>query len=597
MNVLQESAKEDLVKKLTELIGSTETIYTHIAEEYPKLLDEFEAGFKNSDSQISLIAAEGGNGLDALHLIMERTKSCIQQAYDSFRNLNTSDAQLLEMLKESIRNLDILDELIAGITFNTEEMELISLNAMVVALKAGHEGGGFSHVTDELRRISAKTITEAKRLTQEGGEIQSFFQEIQRASDSISREQEEIFSRFGTGLFSNFSTIESNLSGIVDFFKQLRSRAGDIREPLLRMMEAVQTQDIIRQTAEQIVVTLDEIREIDLSTSVEDRDDLLLDELTFLEQVSLLGANMLSEIAATIDKNSEVFRENISLVQDAVTRIEQERDQFIARQIEGSGSADGIHSLFQRSEQELSLMLKDARRVPKLKQTLRNTNGAFVARIQELEERLERFSVLVGRFRNIHVAARIEVAKRSILHGMEQTVDEMRGLTERINGDVEQAAETTKSFIETTQGALKGFNASYNEESEMVASFSSEIQRLYAQLRSTNDEIVNTMKSFSLFSYRFRELIDAGQNDTAELFNLSRRARYIQEIFERTATSARSRKSHLLQERGLEEWEIIEHRLQEIVERFTIYAHKAQAGEIGGFTVEGGTEEGEVTFF
>ena len=497
MNVLQESAKTDLVKKLSDLIEETETIYTAIAEEYPKIQQEVENGFSRSDNQISLIAAEGGNGLDALHTIMENTRECIQGAHKSFSDLSDNDARMLDILKKSISRLDTLEELINNITFNTEEMELISLNAMVVALKAGHEGGGFSHVTDELRRISAKTISEAKNLTNEGKQIQNYFEEVQNTADSIAQEQEHIFSQFGIKLFEKFNTIETRLTAIVEFFTTLRSRANEIREPLFKMTEAVQSQDLIRQTIDQIKLTLGQIQNIDTSIDDETQNSLLLDEYTFLEQVSNLGAYLLEEITKTITDNSETFKTGITQVHEIVEKIEQERDLFVTRQIEGADSEDGIYDLFQHSEEDLATMLRDTRKVPKLKQAMRTSNNAFIGRIQGLEEGFQKFTTMVGRFRNIHVAARIEVAKRQILKEMQSTVQEMRSLTENIIADVEKALETTKDFIETAQEAETGFRESYRVEINLAESFSLEIQRLYKHLKTTNDEIVATMKSFT----------------------------------------------------------------------------------------------------
>ena len=43
--------------------------------------------------------------------------------------------------------------------------------------------------------------------------------------------------------------------------------------------------------------------------------------------------------------------------------------------------------------------------------------------------------------------------------------------------------------------------------------------------------------------------------------------------------------------------EAIHEKLKTIINGFTIYTHKKVAGDLGGFEVEGGTEEGEVTFF
>ena len=597
MKVLNEAAKTDLFQKLSELIEDTEVTYTTLADIYPRMQQEVNDGFARSDEQISLIAAEGGNGLDALHMIMDKTKECINNAHSSFTDLSGEDLRLLEILKQSIGRLDILESLINNITFNTEEMELISLNAMVVALKAGHEGGGFSHVTDELRRVSSRTINDAKLLTQEGKQIQAYFEDVQNTADSIARQQDVIFSRFGMKLFEHFKTIEERLTAIVTFFTELRSRAEDIRASLYTIMEAVQSQDLIRQTIDHIKLALDRVQDIDMSNSSENQEDLILDEYSYLEQVSNLGAFLLENISATIMENSETFSTGIHSIRTTVEDIESTRNSFVVRQIEGANTERGISQLLMESEEELEIMLRDTRKVPKLKQTMRTANSSFIGRIQGLEEGFQNFASLIGRYRNINVAARIEVAKRQILKGMQATVHEMRELTDKIFTDVEKSLETTKDFIETAQQAESGFRDSYRMENILVDSFTDEIQQLYGKLKTTNDEIVATMQGFSLFTYQFRELFATTEAGSVRLKNLSQKARSIMELFERTARNAASRKERLLKEQGLTSWDIKEQRLQDTVKQFTIYAHKARAGEIAGFDVEEGITEGEVTFF
>ena len=585
----------ELVEQLESFITDTGELYTRIAEAYPRMLQEFDAGLRESDRQISLIAAEGGNGLDALHTIMGRTRTCIQEAYDSFSALSRDDSRSLDLLKESIQRLDTLDELIGRITFQTEEIELISLNAMVVALKAGHEGGGFSHITDELRRISARTITQATSLNTEGVQIKAYFDDVRSSAARIAAEQETIFARFRERLSNNSTTIEERLTSVVDFFKTLRGRACGIRDPLMEMTECIQNQDIIRQTIEQIITALKDAPPVESgATGISEEERL--DELSFLEQVSRLGASLLDEIAAKIRRNSEAFHTNVAAIRRSVEGIEEERDGFIAEQIEGTVN-DGIHDLFRRSEEELNGILKDARRVPKLKQFMRTTNARFVSRIEALEEGFVKFASLVGRYRNIHVAARIEVAKRKILASMETTVEEMRTLTTSINEEVEQALETTREFLGRTGDALEGFKESYQRENELVVAFSSEIRRLYGRLRDTNDEIVQTMRNFNLFSRRFRELGEATQLDDEELKKIEDKARAVGETFAATAQSAAKRRQEILVRRGSTDWEIRQRRLLEIMERLAIYARKARAGEIGGFDVEEGHTEDEVTFF
>jgi hypothetical protein len=48
---------------------------------------------------------------------------------------------------------------------------------------------------------------------------------------------------------------------------------------------------------------------------------------------------------------------------------------------------------------------------------------------------------------------------------------------------------------------------------------------------------------------------------------------------------------------GKTEWVIRDERLQQVIQRFTIFSHKKLAADLAGFEVESGVKAGEVTLF
>ena len=60
--------------------------------------------------------------------------------------------------------LDSIHARLEDIRNNSEELELISLNAMVISIKSGDKGRAFSCITENLKRLSASMISLSNEL-------------------------------------------------------------------------------------------------------------------------------------------------------------------------------------------------------------------------------------------------------------------------------------------------------------------------------------------------------------------------------------------------------------------------------------------------
>ncbi|MFP4407530.1 MAG: hypothetical protein ACLFPW_03325, partial [Spirochaetaceae bacterium] len=83
----------------------------------------------------------------------------------------------------------------------------------------------------------------------------------------------------------------------------------------------------------------------------------------------------------------------------------------------------------------------------------------------------------------------------------------------------------------------------------------------------------------------------------SRLEELGRQIEEIEDELSRVEESARNQMEPLLEEVGLESWEIQSERLQSMIDRFTIFTHKQRAGALAGIEVETGATSGELTLF
>jgi hypothetical protein len=147
MNPIRNNLRSELSDALRSIAAQTEGTYLSLAATYPELLKSM----KNS------LQDDIGSGMDVGHsrqnAIMQSLQSAssvIAELGQAFNSAHAKDLAVYEILRIHMDKIASLSKYIAGIQENSSAMELISLNAMTVALKAGLSGRAFSFITEEL---------------------------------------------------------------------------------------------------------------------------------------------------------------------------------------------------------------------------------------------------------------------------------------------------------------------------------------------------------------------------------------------------------------------------------------------------------------
>src|SRR6056297_908541 len=116
-------------------------------------------------------------------------------------------------------------------------MELISLNAMTVALKAGSAGRAFSYITEELKRLSAHTIELSDGITRRGQQLLADFREFEATIDEVRSFESSLFTRLRDELFGSFEKLQSATRDLTGGLRGLQDQSGSIRGPVRSIME------------------------------------------------------------------------------------------------------------------------------------------------------------------------------------------------------------------------------------------------------------------------------------------------------------------------------------------------------------------------
>ena len=563
-----EHGVSSLIDRLQQTERELESTYLSLGELFPRLVAETDASAKAAGESLNaVLGALDGGGRSAI-------EDFLASASIFFRDLRERDKSFLASVNAGIDRIAALDEIIARVRSDSEEMEIVSLNALTAALKSGSAGRGFSVITDELKQISFKTISVTEDISARGHKLLDSFRSLGSILTDLDALQESFFEEIRLTLSGGFSALESRVQESAAAFGNLSREAAGVREPILGIMQGVQVQDILRQSIDHVILSL---REIFKDPTVSRKD-----ELVFTAAVADLSMSVLTDVIARIQEGVAGMGGHVDEVVDFVEALETRRQRTVNICEDfgiGSGEAAG------KAETYLALKGRALAAGRSLAEQVRQLNDSFKI-----------LSSLLGKFQNIVVASRIEIARTRALSVVSNTVAGMIEITESLGRDVGQATDLTKTFIKTASAEILAYDRVQEKNDERLSLSVRRMEDELRRLESARERVREAISSFRLYTPEFLELIRTARD------SLDRLAR-LKDVLDllRGEIGTLKRRSTLeaegIDDGGDDLHSIRNERLRRMVERFTIFTHKKTAGVLGDFSVEEGAESGEITLF
>ncbi len=596
------SKEGELVSKLERLSEDSEQVFLRLGEALPGLLNEMNASLEQSESMVQSL--ERGDTDGSLRNVVDATREVVNSGATRFGEIHQQDEDFFGRLDNAIGQLDQLEEMIAKVKDDSIEMELVSLNAMTVALKSGQAGRAFSYITEELKRLSNRTITLTDEITERGSGLSERFKQYRQSVEEAKSFQEKLFTQFRDRLNASFDAFTVCVDSVVSGLRRISDDAAGVRKPLTEIMQEVQFHDLIRQSVDHVVISIRELEGVDDTESTE----AVLDEVTYLTVLPELCHTLLDDIREKLEHSRKTFEERLDDAERQIQEVEEERSKFLRTRIatdgaeeqnedQGPDGDESLAALFDRASQLLDDLFADLSASLRMKGEISQNGRELMQQVEQLERAFESFSTIITRFHSIDIASRIEVAKQEVLRRMSGTVEQMTKLTNDIDTDVNSSLESTKSFISHVSEAINGYQEVLSGEDTFVEEFRDSMRRHYHALSEANRGMTSWIGDFAVYTGRFFNLFTETRQDLKRLDELAEEIRDIQGTLQEIQQHAKGRQAELLRELGKDDWKIGDERLKSMIERFTIFTHKKQAGELAGFDVEDGVEAGEITFF
>ncbi len=587
--------REQLIQKLDKLVQSTEKIYLDLGRNYPLLLNELDESIKNSSSSTQVLSNKD-DSIDAIELIINEGDQIIDNFNEAFTSMYSKDGELFEIIRRGVTEMGTLAEVIDNIKEGSIEMELISLNAMTVALKSGTAGKAFSFITDELKKLSAQTIKLTDELTINGNNQLLLFEKFGEKIENTRTEQDALTANMDRYLKSSFTTTSRGLEESADMMRTLSNSSVDVKEPLMRIMQEVQLQDIIRQSIDHIYISIEEFKPFNESWTNEEK----LDEFSFRKMMPDLCFTVLKDVKNDIDESYCIFEEKSALIKSILDSLEEKRAKFIKSALNSSATENfSIIALKEESVERINSLIKEVNSSVKKRLEISQDGLNLLKDITILKRQFESFEPIITRFHNIIVASRIEVAKQIALSDMKDTVTKMTKLTEDIDLDISSALDTIKHFLKTTKGIISNYSSTIKREMPGMNSLLMRTSDNQNRLNELSDSLISCLSNFKIFTNRFFTLYSETDESRKRLNTLSTNIMEIEGILSKIQEGAESEISKIQENDEKQNWTIQSERLNSIIERFTIFTHKKTASDLVGTAseVEETAESGEVTLF
>jgi ABC-type transporter Mla subunit MlaD len=566
-------------------IKDTERIYTTLGDSFPKLL--------------SVLTKSGNRSLPALQELLGRIGDEFSSLGDDetgfFEDYNRRNNALFDQLSDKMAALDSINERVSSIRADSEELEIISLNAMVISIKSGEKGRAFSTITENLKKLSARMISLSNELILDERNLIKKNEELKQSFSSLITIQKEL-SSVEHGVSS--ADIRTAVDTASELLRGKYELALGIMKPIQEAMTGIQMQDLIRQSSDQIRIALEDIVSLEAASSPEIR----LDQLSMTVDLIQVCLRILTDINSHLDSSLAIFSESWRKVNTILDQVEKFRVSFIADFLDTANPKGcSLPCLLRQMDAGFTSYTTRISRYQQGQKSMVRDSTTIVREVKHLRTLFETIKPIIARLQHVRITQQIEVAKNSAIHAVKDTVDHMSTLIMQSDTRVQETRKELEAFIDSIESITTSFTDDAETDNRALERIKQDNTAFFNKMKGLQDELYSMVQNLEVYPASFQKMCNEVNLQLGTLAS-------VKDLFSRSKTgledaleTSTAEKKRLLSELGVSSWSIRNDTLRALVERFTITSHKEVAGQIGGFTVEKSglddIESGDVTLF
>lgn len=575
----------------TEIFHKLQTVSTETGKEFLTLSNAFPVLIREIDEKGSSATQleDFERIIKELHSAIERQGVLLEKNRNFLNDFKTKNNNLFKGISDKVNLLDAIQDIILGIKDESENMEVISLNAMVVSIRSGKEGQAFSYITSNLKTSSKRLIKQSDALIQYENTVQTLLKaleaEIQQVN-AINNQSDSHDKIENSDIIKTANEISSTLHDLVDSSKI-------VKQPILKAMEGIQIQDIIRQSLDDILLAIEKIKEPDAGLSPEKQ----LEQYTTNIKLLQLSVRCLVGVKKNLDSCIEIFTTNRNEVNNILTSIDDSRNVFLNGEQGKEPLLKVLYACICKTIDNFNVFTHLIQSYQQIQSNVLKAVKNIQDSVSEMSACFSAFNPIIGNLQYVAIAQRIEVARNEAISSIKDTVEHMAQLIAQTQSNVQTAQNQLQDFTDTCNSEIKKFLDASTKDDQNFHAVNRDKEEFSRDLEKTYKSLDQAAVNFSVYTpdfYTQYTSISKSIDNLHELSKLINDAQYelkqmldLQEI-----EKASLLKKYQLVDSGIHNLDIIE-----FINHFTITADKQEAGNLAGITVSNGASSGEITFF
>lgn len=457
------------LSQVNSISRKAESIFNQFDSLFPEVL------YRNTNTAFYQLQ----NTISALSSSLSNSKDSAQLA-----SFGDKYNPVFQKLNEKITDLNSLDKMIAEIKEDSEQMELIALNAMVISVKSGDKGQAFSKITENLQRLSKdmfqysdKLSGEEKQLLDEINSLKAIFSGILDAQKSISAKDSECSSEMNVLLGKVNSPMQA-----------LESEANSIYPVIER------TQDGVNEAA-------NILSNLQKATNILSEIDRYGENPSKSNEVK----NLISQSSRKMGEACSKFAGNWSEVIEILDKADGSRMDFESRFLNNHAFGnDNIEKQINSIIQKFQIIIGEFNKYNTVQKDLQSTCQSITAKAKSIYSVFENLRPVMSRLHHVRILQQIEVSKNDAIKSVQDSVTDMDNLINSANKSLDQMEGVLESFIHDTSTMLSNFILSIQKDNEEMSRLRNDKEICLGDLQNGQSALAKAVQSFTVFPEGFQ---------------------------------------------------------------------------------------------
>ncbi len=568
---------DDVLDSVNKVINLSEQYFVELGDLFPSLLNR-----------------EGSTSLQNLQTVLNELYEGNEKSNHLEAELFSDYAEkynpLFEELNNKISTLSELDKMIAGIKEDSEQMELIALNAMVISIKSGERGQAFSRITENLQRLSNDMFIFSDKLLEEEKQLIEHINELQKIFKNIMESQKKV-SQQGS---NSSQAVSSLISGVLGPLGQMEQNINSVYPPIQKAMTTLQLQDIVRQSLEGIKNCLLKIKNTDLLVAGSDDQ---LDSIELNRKIFVVCNEILDYIINQITNSFLEFDQNWSVVTTLLEDVESEKQNFSSRFLSDiSISGENINTRLAQITGDFETLMSEFSNYHLVQKDLLHTTQSITEKARTMYSVFGNLRPVMSRLHHVRILQQIEVSKNEAIKSVKDSVTDMDNLINSANNSLDVMETLLSQFITDTKNLLTNFTVSISKDNDNMLILRKEKGQYFDELKAAQNKLAAIISNFAVFPMGFEDKYRRVASDLSGISALNVELKQYRNHLNQIVSDLETKEKDLLASRGMITWQIKNPEYQELIEQLTISARKGATGEFSGGT-EDTSSAGDITFF